>query len=294
MLPSAGHPWAEPSGPVASSPDPRFRAITRCQTGNFAHCNKDRDGPNGTSRLLQGTAAEIKRGVACSCGPQTMPRLPRGASQVLPHLNQDHTTELPLDTRVEMSNTKWVPSRNPWLEPFGPWLKHVASFPQLSNFSYILLNFGKFLGEANDEKHADPGKKNRKSETVGNTVGTCQKHFYDPEKKRICTGIVIWIMPEGDSIECSRYFIKTPRDRQCRTGAIMKFDDCSTCRLFEIINNFSVRMLSMISNNQHFPNILPNLRQHSLQQETPALSSENVRISVNMFTIMLVDSNSWY
>ena len=50
----------------------------------------------------------------------------------------------------------------------------------------------------------------------------------------------------------------------------------------------------MISNNRHFPNILPNLRQHPLLQETPPLSTENVRISVNMFIIMLVDSNSWY
>ena len=63
----------------------------------------------------------------------------------------------------------------------------------------------------------------------------------------------------------------------------VKFDDCSTCRLFEIIDNVSVRMLSMISNHRHFSNILPNLRQHSLLQETSPLSTENVRISVNMF-----------
>jgi len=42
--------------------------------------------------------------------------------------------------------------------------------------------------------------------------------------------------------------------------------------------------LSMISNNRHFPNILPNLRQHPLLQETPPLSTENMRISVNMFS----------
>ena len=40
----------------------------------------------------------------------------------------------------------------------------------------------------------------------------------------------------------------------------------------------------MISNNRHFPNILPNLRQHPLLQETPPLSTENMRISVNMFS----------
>jgi len=39
----------------------------------------------------------------------------------------------------------------------------------------------------------------KRIETVGNhvkTVGTCQKHFYDREKKRICTGILISTMPE--------------------------------------------------------------------------------------------------
>ena len=38
----------------------------------------------------------------------------------------------------------------------------------------------------------------KKMKTVGNHVktdGTCEKYFYDSEKKRICTGMVIWTMP---------------------------------------------------------------------------------------------------
>ena len=41
-------------------------------------------------------------------------------------------------------------------------LIHRNSFQKLSNFSYY-TQLGKFRGEANDEKHADPGKKNRNS-----------------------------------------------------------------------------------------------------------------------------------
>ena len=37
------------------------------------------------------------------------------------------------------------------------------SFPKLSNFARYFTQLGKFWGEANDEKHADPGKKNRNS-----------------------------------------------------------------------------------------------------------------------------------
>ena len=53
-----------------------------------------------------------------------------------------------------------------------------------------------------------------------------------------------------ESIECSRYFIKTPRDRQCRTVAfwwnlmILQLWT-STCWIFEIINNVSVGRLQM-------------------------------------------------
>jgi len=41
-------------------------------------------------------------------------------------------------------------------------LIHRNSFQKLSNFSYY-TQLGKFRGEANDEKHADPGKKNGNS-----------------------------------------------------------------------------------------------------------------------------------
>ena len=40
-------------------------------------------------------------------------------------------------------------------------LVHRNSFPKLSNFPSYFPQYGKFRGEANDEKHADPGKKNR-------------------------------------------------------------------------------------------------------------------------------------
>jgi len=35
------------------------------------------------------------------------------------------------------------------------------SCPKLSNFSWYFTQLGKFRGKANDEKHADPGKKNQ-------------------------------------------------------------------------------------------------------------------------------------
>jgi len=40
---------------------------------------------------------------------------------------------------------------------------HRNSFPKLSNFPSYLTQIGKFWEEASDEKHADPGKKNRNS-----------------------------------------------------------------------------------------------------------------------------------
>jgi len=40
-------------------------------------------------------------------------------------------------------------------------LVHRNSLPKLSNFPWYFTQLGKFRGEANDEKHADPGKKNR-------------------------------------------------------------------------------------------------------------------------------------
>ena len=42
-------------------------------------------------------------------------------------------------------------------------LVHRNSFPKLSNFPWYFTQFGQFRGEANDEKYADPGKKNRNS-----------------------------------------------------------------------------------------------------------------------------------
>jgi len=42
-------------------------------------------------------------------------------------------------------------------------LVHQNSFPKLSNFPQYFTQFCKFWGEANDEKHADPGKKSRNS-----------------------------------------------------------------------------------------------------------------------------------
>ena len=42
-------------------------------------------------------------------------------------------------------------------------LVHRNSFPKLSNFSWYFTQLGKFRREANDKKHADPGKKNRNS-----------------------------------------------------------------------------------------------------------------------------------
>ena len=42
-------------------------------------------------------------------------------------------------------------------------LVHRNSFPKLSNFPWYFTQLGKFQGEANDEKHADPRKKNRNS-----------------------------------------------------------------------------------------------------------------------------------
>jgi len=37
------------------------------------------------------------------------------------------------------------------------------SFPKLSNLPQYFTRLGKFRGEANDEKHADPGKKQKQS-----------------------------------------------------------------------------------------------------------------------------------
>jgi len=42
-------------------------------------------------------------------------------------------------------------------------LVHRNSSPKLSNFPWYFTQLGKFRGEANNEKHADPGKKNRNS-----------------------------------------------------------------------------------------------------------------------------------
>ena len=48
----------------------------------------------------------------------------------------------------------------------------------------------------------------------------------------------------------------SPMSKSC---VLLKFVYCSTWFIVELLNNVSVRMLLLISNTRHFPNILPNL-----------------------------------
>ena len=58
------------------------------------------------------------------------------------------------------------------------------------------LNLANFGGRPMTQSMQNPEKRIEKVGSHVKTVGTCQKHFYDSEKKRICTGIVMWTMPE--------------------------------------------------------------------------------------------------
>ena len=82
-----------------------------------------------------------------------------------------------------------------------------------------------------------------------------------------------------ESIECSRYF-----EEHLVIANVEKLRFVEICRLFIIVHCWNHRQrlsedVVALSNTRHFPNILPNLRQHLLLLETPPVSKKNMTIS---------------
>jgi len=83
-------------------------------------------------------------------------------------------------------------------------LVHRNSFPKLSNFPCYFTQLGKFRGEANDEKHADPGKKNRNSRKSRGNSRNLLEAFLRSRKKENLYGHcdmnnARWILSKGST-----------------------------------------------------------------------------------------------
>jgi len=68
------------------------------------------------------------------------------------------------------------------VSPSHAWVQR-NSFPKLSNFPWYFTRVGKFRGEANVEKHADPGKKNRNIQKSREYSRNLLKAFLRSRKK---------------------------------------------------------------------------------------------------------------
>jgi len=157
-------------------------------------------------------------------------------------------------------------------------LVHRNSFPKLSNFPQYFTQLGKFRGETNDEKHADPGKKNRNSRKSLENSRNLLEAFLRSRKeenlyrhchmtfKRLYThkGLLVLVDKasfskdflsefhrryrpscHGDIFGALLQISSLPTMCPLRCGAL---DMCSTARIFRLKHNICMQRISMMLN----------------------------------------------